>query len=1055
MMKRIFVILFGLLMVMPGQGAGLRITEVDAFQRILEMYFPGDKAAQARVAATYRDNMNSEYVGSVFKAMCEAGGIADDNAKCTQFTNSVLWGATGTYYMPCDNYKMPNDKGSSIKSQTKCLRVFYGDLKTNVQVASAVTLAQEYARVKLGDEIVCSKEYRTSSNDDYIRCKSLKTKKYYEFQFDDVRESVDSRIQQDIRNGIYYIHDVKGLSVSEAKCKEIERSALLFGATTRLSTAANGQTFCYISFDAIKEKKDLKTACGIDNFEFCRSIQINTNLSTIDYMREHVAKKCNADISDIRCDSGFKTYTGPGCATTWMAPKDDVVSCHYNGQQIDFVFDDVNEAFKYVANAGQQAMPCINSDGTFDGKNCVGLDQQNCEAMQKLNTKDCPDCRAVKWDAENKMCVLGAAKFATNVDKAVKIGTVAGVAVVAVAATVFSGGTAAPGAWAVVAATANGLVIAGAATQVTSEAVMTYGVFEPFVKKANLCIQNKDSACAESLVIDELNRMQSYSKEFNQAEARGLDEIFVKLINLIPDDSKFWTDFVGNPEFFDCSVPSDPTTCVVKESAQFWQVARTVGNTAMIAGGFLKMFATIGSTFAQTRDLVRLRVEAMPRHGTLTVNQVNAWGTQGIAMPNRIVPQVAAQFGKTGITTNSQLVKAMGWQLGQELWWNPVTQTIVSVGSGVNLAGLVPIVVGAGNQLYHSPDDADFFVVKPENKEEPGDSETPGGDETPGGNENPGGNETPGGGTTPGGNENPGGGTTPGGNENPGGGTTPGGNENPGGGTTPGGNENPGAGTTPGGNENPSAGTTPTVETKPASVNISHTVEKKSNTGLIATAAVLGTVGAGFLIGGLVGKNGDNKNAATSVADDKMVQELDELMRNASGAFGFITGNALKLVTLPTTNGTMAPIVRIGGRAVAVVEYRGHKFPFWVNSASARWEPLLGIGANGGWFNTCPNPAKADISFIDTIAGQMNTKLSPKTVLYFAGPNASGSNFPDASESAYTIINTEFPNGVVQSFNGGMSPADQMLYNNNYNRIKNLFNTAQIWAVFYCGYSVV
>ena len=226
--------------------------------------------------------------------------------------------------------------------------------------------------------------------------------------------------------------------------------------------------------------------------------------------------------------------------------------------------------------------------------------------------------------------------------------------------------------------------------------------------------------------------------------------------------------------------------------------------------------------------------------------------------------------------------------------------------------------------------------------------------------------------------------------------------------------------------------------TIPTSVNISHTVEQKSNTGLIATAAVLGAVGTGFLIGGLVGRDDDKSNTATNVQDLK-VAELDELMRNANGAFGFITSNALKLVPLPTTNGTMAPIVRIGGRAVAVVEYRGHRFPFWVNPSSGRWEPLLGIGANGGWFNTYPNPAKADISFIDTIAGQMNTKLSPKTVLYFAGPNASGSNFPDASESAYTIINTEFVNGVVQVHEVPMSAADKALYDANYARIKNLF----------------
>ena len=1023
MMKRIFVVLFGLLMAMPGQAAGLRITEVNAFHRILEMYFPGDKAAQARVAATYRDNMNSEYAGPVLKAMCEAGGIADDKAKCTQFTNSLFWGATGLYYMPCDNYKMPDDKGSSVKSETQCVRVFYDDVKANVQVASAVTLAQEYARVKLGDEIVCSKKHRTASNDDYISCKSLKKKKYYEFQFDDVRESNDTRIQMDIRKGIYYIHGVKGIAATQAKCKEIERTALLFGAITRFSTA-NGQTVCQISFDAIKERKDLKTACGIDNFEFCRSIQINTNLSTIDYMREHVAKKCNADISDIRCDSGFKTYTGPGCATTWMAPKDDVVSCYYNGQQIDFVFDDVNEAFKYVANAGQQAMPCINSDGTFDGKNCVGLDQQNCEAMQKLNTKDCPDCRAVKWDAENKMCVLGSAKFATNVGKAVKIGTVAGVAVVAVAATVFSGGAAAPGAWAVVAAAANGLVIAGAATQVTSEAVMTYGVFEPFVKKANLCIQNKDSVCAESLVIDELNRMQSYSKELNQAEARALDEIFVKLIGMIPDDSKFWTEFVENPEFFDCSVPGDPEKCVVKESAQFWQVARTAGNIMMIAGGFMKMMSAIGTRLVQTQNAVVARVGAMPKHGTLVMQTAaptnpNFW----VTMKNSIFQSMNIP----GVTTNSQFVRHMGWKLGQKVFFNPATNTfITALPAGAAMTGLIPMVVGAGNELYHSPDDADFVVVKPGNREEPVEPVQPVEPVDP---------------VVPVDPVNP---VVPVDPVNP---VVP---------VVPVEPVDPVVPVVPVDPVTPVQPVPPVVQpTVPTSVNISHTVENKSNTGLIATAAVLGAVGTGFLIGGLVGKDGDDKNATTSVVDDKMAQELDELMRHAGGAFGFITGNALKLVPLPTTNGTMAPIVRIGGRAVAVVEYRGHRFPFWVNSASARWEPLLGIGANGGWFNTYPNPAKADISFIDTIAGQMNTKLSPKTVLYFAGPNASGSNFPDASESAYTIINTEFPNGVVQSFNGGMSPADQVLYNNNYNRIKNLFNTAQIWAVFYCGYSVV
>lgn len=38
--------------------------------------------------------------------------------------------------------------------------------------------------------------------------------------------------------------------------------------------------------------------------------------------------------------------------------------------------------------------------------------------------------------------------------------------------------------------------------------------------------------------------------------------------------------------------------------------------------------------------------------------------------------------------------------------------------------------------------------------------------------------------------------------------------------------------------------------------------------------------------------------------------------------------------------------------------------------------------------------------------------------------------------------------GVVQTYTVPMSSADQTLYNNNYNRIKNLFNTAQLGGFF-------
>ena len=77
---------------------------------------------------------------------------------------------------------------------------------------------------------------------------------------------------------------------------------------------------------------------------------------------------------------------------------------------------------------------------------------------------------------------------------------------------------------------------------------------------------------------------------------------------------------------------------------------------------------------------------------------------------------------------------------------------------------------------------------------------------------------------------------------------------------------------------------------------------------------------------------------------------------------------------------------------------------------------------------------------IDSIAGQMNSALSPRTVLYFTKLNDSGAQFPPASPTAYSHINAEFPNSVVQSYDGNaLSQSDLLLYNNNYNRIKTMF----------------
>ena len=693
---------------------------------------------------------------------------------------------------------------------------------------------------------------------------------------------------------------------------------------------------------------------------------------------------------------------------------------------------------------------CIANDGTFDGKNCAALDQQACLALQQSNIATCPNCKEVEWDAETNLCIMKSARAMTRIDKAVEIGTVAGVVVVGVVATVFTGGAAAPGVLAVVAKVGAGLVIAGAATTVGAEAVMTYGIWDPFVEKANKCIVDNDTACAENLVIDELNRMQSYSEELTDNEAHALDEIFVKLIRMIPDESRFWTDFYGDPEFFDCTVPNNPETCVVKESKQFWQHARTAGNVMQIAGGALRIFSNAATIFKESRDLLRLRVHALGSHKNLGVlGQVNAWGTQGISMPNSLVPKVAAQLGKTGITTNTQLVKAMGWQIGQEMFWNPATQTVVQ-GTTLNMTGLVPMFIGTSGELM-ARDDADFFIsrswaagAEPEEEAAPTPDPTPTPTPAPDPNPNPDPTPTP----TPTPDPNPTPTPTPAPDPNPNPDPTP--TPTPAPDPNPDPDPTPKPAPTPAPDPNPNPDPAPdpivfpapTVTPVPAPVApiTPHKVDKPKNTALIATAAVAGVAVTGGLIGGLIagGRDKGSSAAATSVVP-ATPSDIDGIMAIAGGVLGYDNSYPITLIPLPTTLNTYVPIVNINNNAVVVVSYANHNLPYYMDANRKTWTPLLGIGVNGGWFNTYPNTPTTGIGAIDSITQILNQKLTPSVVQKYVLGDASGLRFPSAGPMAYPIINAEFPNGVVWQYTNPLSPSDQTLYNSNYALMQNMF----------------
>ena len=177
-------------------------------------------------------------------------------------------------------------------------------------------------------------------------------------------------------------------------------------------------------------------------------------------------------------------------------------------------------------------------------------------------------------------------------------------------------------------------------------------------------------------------------------------------------------------------------------------------------------------------------------------------------------------------------------------------------------------------------------------------------------------------------------------------------------------------------------------------------------------------------------------SSSASGVNAKLEKDLETILNNSDKSLGMVNGNMIKLVPMNTTNGTSAKIININGNAVAVVDYRGRRLPYYVNAQTGSWIPLLGIGKTGGWFNTYLSNTPGRV--VDQVQRALNQQLKPAIVAQFVGANALGVQFPMPALDAYNVINAEFPNGVVETFNGTFSPSDQALYNDNYNKMKNI-----------------
>ena len=564
---------------------------------------------------------NCQYQGATF---------SNNICRCSPSKTSDLLPLV--YYQVCGN-----DQGKTDGDEI-CVDEFFED--TRVQPNQAIALASEYARVKENDEnIICNETPRNCrinivTNGDCIQCTSRGAeKKYYEFRFRRVDATGDANIQQSVLTSLCKLYDAN-VSVGKAGfipgnpitpgsafcrtddstvCQKINDSAARFGyhaqmglveVSDRRSVTQQHDDVCVL-LRSVTSVDNLRTMDDIDPYYFKKQgiqLQLGTDIENriCTYVQNTIHPTA---LTDCRCNDNTTPIRDVTSRLMW-GPNDDVITCRINGQTVDFVFDDLSEASNINRRAGEQAMDCIVQGGTYDGKHCLHLNQEQCNALANANLQSCPECRKVKWNPDEEICELPNSESAQNLKRGLEITGQVALITGAAALTIVTGGG---GAGIVVMV---GLETVGGAMSVVAMDKQHEAAYD-FLTESNRC---KDPSCAEDLIKTNLQRLANLLKNFDDVQIAAIDTELERLIELLPNDSKLFTEFESlsptdlQKGFFD------------PESWEPEDVWETVGNVLSIT----TVIASIGS--AALRQLTRAT-----RAITTRVNT----GTRAVTISNK------------------------------------------------------------------------------------------------------------------------------------------------------------------------------------------------------------------------------------------------------------------------------------------------------------------------------------------------------------------------------------------------------------------------------------
>lgn len=450
----------------------------------------------------------------------DLGCIAATKINLDTMRNNISNAKTGIkYYTSCNN--QPGE----------CIDIFSD---TQVQMLQAVALAQEYIKTKQNIDIICSATYRTDWNDDYIKCSDVTgSTNYYEFKFDDVKESTDSTIQQNVADALCKIHHGtynNTCSLRNEYTNALKASIEKFGYNTvcnqYIGVNSNYST-CNILFNS-KNSSDykLKTAFGINPRKFI-NLQLQADADLKFLLKRYTKRQVESEgqtLTQFECANSFQIYE----TNDLFNAKDDIITCTANGEQIDFLFDDINENFDYQANAGTAGLTCIaDSGGIFDGRNCNGLTYEQCIAMDNKIPG------GTTWDIALDTCTLNDANTAANIDEFTEHLVNSGIATGFVTITILTGGS-------TIFIVAG---IAGAAGTSISATVQNEKEKETreFIASSTRC---KTSDCAETALNTFITNISYYHDDISGQLLDAVDEELARLFNLLPENSTTITDAI-------------------------------------------------------------------------------------------------------------------------------------------------------------------------------------------------------------------------------------------------------------------------------------------------------------------------------------------------------------------------------------------------------------------------------------------------------------------------------------------------------------------------------